>query len=115
MAGKRRHTESGAAAEISGILLLIVSFSGLVWSCYQLGGLWLALIPAFVALMWIGYNRASGIAPPGGTPGGTQRDSRRDSTPNGEYRDPDATLPAGLYERDSRRDPVPLERDSQRD
>lgn len=94
---------------------MLGSFIGISVCCYLLGGLPLALIPAFTALMWIGYNKASGTAPPGGSPAGTQRDSRRESEPNREYRDPDATLPAGFYERNSRRESVPPERDSQRD
>lgn len=104
MAGKRRQEATGALREIGGIVLMTLSFLTVAIALYNLAGIWAGVIPGALALTWVGYNIASRNAPPHATPG-----EPRPVLP--EYRDPDAGLPVGLYERD----PVPVERDSERD
>lgn len=112
MAGKRRQETEGALREGFGIILLFASFAALSFALYALGGIWAGVVPAALAGMWIGYNLASRSPAPHETPAGTRSGTRTELP---KYRDPDAELPVGFYERDTERDLPPVQRESERD
>jgi hypothetical protein len=102
MSGRRRADADvgGAFQEIFGILLCVIGFCGASFTLYKIGGLWVALIPLFLLLIWVGYGMATRIPPPGGNTAGTASGTQ----PVPKYVDPDADLPVNAFHRDRERD-----------
>lgn len=105
MAGKRRAGASGALTEVIGILFMFGGFTAASIACYELAGIWLAIIPGCVALTWIGFNMATRRPSPGGTSTGTASGTRNGTGLRVEYVDPDEAVPPDTCKR--YRDPGP--------
>jgi hypothetical protein len=109
MTGRRRRSDTktapGIFTEVIGMLLMFAGFAGMELCLYMIGGLWVAVFPACITLMAVGYNMATSDSASGngnGNRGENWSGKREAEYADREYVDPDEGYPTDTFARPER-------------